>query len=175
MKPESALVRGNLPFFYPSFSNDIHYEVELVLHINKVGRNINIKHAHSYYNAIGIGIDFTARDLQQEMKQKGLPWECAKAFDYSAPVSEFLPVENFTDLNNIEFSLNKNDIQVQTGNSADMIFNFNTIISYVSRFITLKMGDMVFTGTPAGVGPVKIGDKLEGYIGGNKMLLCNIR
>jgi 2-keto-4-pentenoate hydratase/2-oxohepta-3-ene-1,7-dioic acid hydratase in catechol pathway len=175
MKPESSLVKGNLPFFYPSFSNDIQYEVELVLHINKVGRNINIKHAHTYYNGIGIGIDFTARDLQQEAKQKGLPWEIAKSFDSSAPVSEFIPVEKFTDVSNINFSLKKNDILVQKGNSSDMIFNFSTIISYVSRFVTLKMGDMIFTGTPSGVGPVIIGDKLEGFIGEQKVLLCNIR
>lgn len=175
MKPESALVRGNLPFFYPSFSNDIHYEAELVLHINKVGRNITVKHAHTYYDGIGIGIDFTARDLQQEAKQKGLPWEMAKSFDSSAPVSEFIPVDEIADLNNIEFSLYKNGLMVQQGNSADMIFKFDTIISYVSRFVTLKMGDMIFTGTPAGVGPVIIGDKLEGFIGEKKVLLCNIR
>lgn len=175
MKPESSMVRGNLPFFYPLFSNDIHYEVELILHINKVGRNISVKHANTYYDGIGLGIDFTARDLQQEAKQKGLPWECAKAFDNSAPVSEFIPIEEFTDLNNIEFSLQKNGVQVQKGNSSDMIFKFDTIISFVSRFVTLKMGDIIFTGTPSGVGPVTIGDKLEGYIGDRKMLLCNIR
>jgi acylpyruvate hydrolase len=175
MKPESALVRGNLPFFYPAFSNDIHYEVELVLHINKVGRNIIQKHAHTYYDGIGIGIDFTARDLQQEAKQKGLPWEIAKAFDSSAPVSEFISIEDFHDKNNIPFSLFKNGLQVQSGNSSEMIFSFDTIIAYVSRYITLKQGDMIFTGTPAGVGPVTIGDKLEGYLGEEKMLLCNIR
>lgn len=175
MKPESALVRGNLPFFYPSFSNEIHYEVELVLHINKVGRNISVKHAHTYYDGIGVGLDFTARDLQQEAKQKGLPWEMAKAFDNSAPVSEFIPVEEFVDLGNINFSLQKNGVEVQKGNSSEMIFRFDTIISYVSKFVTLKMGDMVFTGTPAGVGPVTIGDKLEAFIETRKMLLCNIR
>lgn len=175
MKPESALVRGNLPFFYPSFSNEIHYEVELVLHINKVGRNISVKHAHTYYDGIGVGLDFTARDLQQEAKQKGLPWEIAKAFDNSAPVSEFIPVEEFTDLGNINFSLQKNGVEVQHGNSSEMIFRFDTIISYVSKFVTLKMGDIVFTGTPAGVGPVTIGDKLEAFIESRKMLLCNIR
>lgn len=175
MKPESSLVRGNLPFFYPSFSNDIHYEGEIVLYINKVGRNISVKHAGTYYSGIGFGIDFTARDLQQEAKQKGLPWEIAKAFDSSAPVSEFIPVEEFADPGNISFSLYKNGIKVQDGNTSQMIFNFDTVISYVSRFVTLKMGDMIFTGTPAGVGPVTIGDKLEGYIGERKMLLCNIR
>ena len=175
MKPESALVRGNLPFFYPAFSNDIHYEGELVLHINKVGKNINQKHAHTYYDAIGFGIDFTARDLQQHAKQNGLPWEIAKAFDSSAPVSEFIPIEEITDLDNINFSLYKNDVQVQNGYSSQMIFSFDTIIAYVSRFVTLKMGDLIFTGTPAGVGPVLVGDKLEGYINGKKMILCNIR
>lgn len=175
MKPESAMVRGNLPFFYPSFSNDVHHEVELVLHVNKVGRNISEKHAHTYYDGIGVGIDFTARDLQQEAKQKGLPWEIAKAFDYSAPVSEFIPVEEFKNLNDINFSMHKNGHVVQAGNSGEMIFNFNTIIAYVSRFVTLKMGDMIFTGTPSGVGPVIIGDKLEAFIGDRKMLLCNIR
>lgn len=175
MKPESALVRGNLPFFYPAFSNDIHYEVELVLHINKVGRNILQKHAHSYYDGIGVGIDFTARDLQQEAKQKGLPWEIAKAFDSSAPISEFIPIDEFQNTDNIRFSLYKNGVQVQNGNSGEMIFSFDIIISYVSRFITLKQGDMIFTGTPSGVGPVTVGDKLEGYIEDKKMLLCNIR
>lgn len=175
MKPESALVRGNLPFFYPSFSNDIHYEAELVLHINKVGRNISQKHAHTYYDGIGIGIDFTARDLQQEVKQKGLPWEIAKSFDSSAPVSDFIPIIDIPDINNIPFSLYKNGKAVQNGNSSEMIFSMDTIISYVSKFVTLKQGDMIFTGTPSGVGPVTIGDKLEGFIGNKKMLLCNIR
>ncbi len=175
MKPESALVRGNLPFFYPSFSNDIHYETEIVFHINKVGRNIRVKHASSYYDGVGIGIDFTARDLQQEAKQKGLPWEIAKAFDSSAPVSEFIPIKEIGDINNLDFRLYKNGVKVQEGNTSQMIFNIDTIISYVSRFVTLKMGDMIFTGTPAGVGPVSIGDKLEAYIGDRKMLLCNVR
>lgn len=175
MKPESSLVRNNMPFFYPEFSKDIQYEVELVIHINKVGRNILEKHANSYYDRIGIGIDFTARDLQQEAKQKGLPWEMAKAFDSSAPVSEFIPVQEFNDLRNIAFSLCKNDTEVQKGNSANMIFTFEQIISYVSKFVTLKMGDIIFTGTPAGVGPVVIGDRLEAFIGERKMLLCNIR
>lgn len=175
MKPESALVRGNLPFFYPSFSKDIHYEVELVLRINKVGKNINIKHAHTYYNGIGIGIDFTARDLQQEAKSKGLPWEIAKAFDFSAPTSSFIPLNEFPELKDIPFSLYKNDKLVQDGNSSQMIHSFDAIISYVSKFVTLKMGDFIFTGTPSGVGPVSIGDKLEAYIGNRKLLLCNIR
>lgn len=175
MKPESAQLRNNQPFFYPDFSKDIHYEVELVLHINKVGRNIQEKFAHNYYDGIGVGIDFTARDLQQKAKEKGLPWEMAKAFDFSAPASEFIPKEIFVDLNNITFGLFKNGDMVQKGNSQDMIFSFDAIIAYVSRFVTLKQGDYIFTGTPAGVGPVLIGDTLEAFIEDRKMLLCRIK
>lgn len=175
MKPESAQLRNNMPFFYPDFSTDIHYEVELVLHVCKVGRNIQEKFAHTYYDGIGVGIDFTARDLQQKAKEKGLPWEMAKAFDFSAPVSEFIPVANFDNLQNITFGLFKNGETVQKGSSADMIFSFDAIIAYVSKFVTLKQGDYIFTGTPAGVGPVKIGDRLEAFIGETKLLLCNIR
>jgi 2-keto-4-pentenoate hydratase/2-oxohepta-3-ene-1,7-dioic acid hydratase in catechol pathway len=175
MKPESAQLRNNQPFFYPDFSKDIHYEAELVLHINKVGRNIQEKFAHTYYDGIGVGIDFTARDLQQKAKEKGLPWEIAKAFDFSAPVSDFIPKETFTDLNDITFGLFKNGEVVQKGNSRDIIFSFDTIIAYVSRFVTLKQGDYIFTGTPAGVGPVVIGDTLEAFIEDRKMLLCRIK
>ncbi len=175
MKPESAQLRNNQPFFYPEFSKDIHYEAELVLHICKVGRNIQEKFAGTYFDGIGVGIDFTARDLQQKAKEKGLPWEMAKAFDFSAPVSKFIPVSGFPDLNNIRFGLYKNGEIVQNGNSSDLIFSFNTVISYVSKFVTLKQGDYIFTGTPAGVGPVAPGDRLEAFIGDKKMLLCNIR
>ncbi|GAB1403146.1 fumarylacetoacetate hydrolase family protein [Lentimicrobium sp.] len=175
MKPESAQLRNNMPFFYPAFSNDIHYEVELVLHISKVGKMIEPGFAHNYFDGIGVGIDFTARDLQQKAKEKGLPWEMAKAFDFSAPVSKFIPVSEFNDLNNIRFGLDLNGKRVQDGNSSDMIFNFASIISYVSRFITLKQNDYIFTGTPSGVGPVKIGDRLEASLEGRKMLLCNIK
>jgi 2-keto-4-pentenoate hydratase/2-oxohepta-3-ene-1,7-dioic acid hydratase in catechol pathway len=175
MKPESAQLRNNQPFFYPDFSKDIHYEAELVLHINKVGRNIQEKFAHTYYDGIGVGIDFTARDLQQKAKEKGLPWEIAKAFDFSAPVSDFIQKETFTDLNDITFGLFKNGEVVQKGNSRDIIFSFDTIIAYVSRFVTLKQGDYIFTGTPAGVGPVVIGDTLEAFIEDRKMLLCRIK
>lgn len=175
MKPESSQLRNNQPFLYPEFSNDIHYEAELVLHICKVGRNIQEKFANTYYDGIGVGIDFTARDLQQKAKEKGLPWEIAKAFDFSAPVSKFISVSEFNDLNNIRFGLYKNGEIVQKGNSSDMIFSFDKIIAYVSKFITLKQGDYIFTGTPAGVGPVKIGDRLEAFIGESKLLLCNIR
>jgi len=175
MKPESAQLRNNQPFIYPEFSKDIHYEAELVLHICKVGRNIQEKFAGTYYDGIGVGLDFTARDLQQKAKEKGLPWEMAKAFDFSAPVSKFIPLSGFPDLANIRFGLFKNGELVQQGNSSDMIFSFEKIIAYVSRFVTLKQGDYIFTGTPAGVGPVQIGDRLEAFIEDKKLLLCNIR
>jgi len=176
LKPDTALVIRNRPFFYPDFSNDIHYETELVLKVCKVGKSIPEKYAHEYYNKIGIGIDFTARDLQQKCKEKGLPWEIAKGFDYSAPVSpEFIPVEQISDLNNIRFSMLLNGNKVQDGNSGDMIFSFDKIITYVSKFMTLRTGDLIFTGTPAGVGPVKIGDKLEAFIEGRLLLKCLVK
>ncbi len=175
IKPETALIRAGMPFFYPDFSNDIHYEVELVLHICKVGKHIQEKFAHTYYDKIGIGIDFTARDVQKICKEKGLPWEVAKAFDGSAPVSKFLPKEEFADLYDINFSLAKNDQLVQQGNSGMMIFNFEKIIAYVSRFVTLKMGDFIFTGTPAGVGSVVKEDNLKAFIGDKRMLDIKIK
>jgi len=169
-KPETSLVRRNRPFFYPDFSEEIHYETELVLKISKLGKNIQEKFAVTYFDEIGIGIDFTARDLQRDCKKKGLPWEIAKAFDNSSPIGEFIPVKEFKDTKNIDFHLKLNDNVVQKGNSGDMIFSFEAIIAYVSRFITLKNGDLIYTGTPAGVGPVKIGDKLEAYIEDKKLL-----
>ena len=176
LKPDTALVRRNRPFYYPDFSEDIHYECELVVKINKLGKNIHKKFAHTYYNEIGIGIDFTARDLQSKAKAKGLPWEIAKAFDASAPLSmEFIKKDEFHDLNNISFHLDKNGETVQEGNSGDMIFDFDEIISYLSIFFTLKTGDLIFTGTPAGVGPVKVGDELEAYVGDRLMLECNVK
>ncbi len=175
LKPDSALLIRNRPFFYPDFTKDLHYECEIVLKITKVGKCIAEKFAHSYIGAIGIGIDFTARDLQQKAKDKGLPWEKAKAFDFSAPISQFIPVEEIQDINSIKFSLLKNGTKVQDGDTAEMIFSFENIISYVSQFMTLKTGDLIYTGTPAGVGPVQIGDKLEAYIGERKMLSCTIR
>jgi acylpyruvate hydrolase len=175
MKPETALIRAGLPFFYPDFSKDVHFEVELVLHICKLGKHINEKFAHTYYDKIGIGIDFTARDVQSICKQKGLPWEIAKAFDGSAPVSKFIPKENFADLYDINFSLQKNNEPVQKGNSGMMIFNFEKIIAYVSRFVTLKMGDLIFTGTPVGVGPINIDDNLKAFIEDKKLLDLNIK
>lgn len=170
MKPETALIRAGLPFFYPDFSRDVHYEVELVLRINKVGKHIQEKFAHTYYNEIGIGIDFTARDVQENCKKKGLPWEIAKAFDGSAPVGSFLSKEQFQDVYDINFSLKKNNEEVQKGNSGMMLFNFEKIIAYVSQFVTLKIGDLIFTGTPAGVGPVEKNDHLQAFIQ-DKMLL----
>ncbi|MFW5724808.1 MAG: fumarylacetoacetate hydrolase family protein [Bacteroidota bacterium] len=175
LKPETALIRAGLPFYYPDFSSDVHYEVELVLRICKVGKHIGERFAHSYYDAIGIGIDFTARDVQSICKKKGLPWEIAKAFDGSAPVSKFIPKEDFADVYDINFSLNKNGQQVQKGNSGMMIFNFDKLISYVSKFITLKIGDYLFTGTPAGVGPVVKEDTLEAFLEQRSMLKINIK
>jgi len=174
-KPDTALVRNNQPFYFPDFSNDIHYEVELVLQLCKMGKNINEKFAHTYYDAIGLGIDFTARDLQTKAKDKGLPWALAKGFDGSAPVSEFLPLSDFQDINNINFSLNVDGQVKQQGNSSLMLFSFNQIISYISKFITLRSGDLIFTGTPKGVGPIKIGNKLEGYIEDQKLLNVEIK
>lgn len=175
LKPDTAMIIRNRPFFYPEFSSNIHYEVELVLKISKNGRHIQPEYAHTYYSEIGIGIDFTARDVQDALKHKGLPWEKAKAFDGSAPVSSFVSKERFPDPKNIRFSLKKNGITVQDGNSGLMIFDFNTILVHVSKYVTLRMGDLVFTGTPAGVGPVTIGDRLEAFIEGEKMLKCDIK
>ena len=169
MKPETALVRDNKPFYLPNCSNRIEYETEIILRISKMGKNISAKFADRYYDAIGLGIDFTARDLQNEFKAKGAPWEICKGFDNSAPISNFLPKEEF-DINNLNFSLNINGEEVQRGNTKDMIFKVNDIIAYISQFFTLKTGDIIFTGTPVGVGPVKIGDHLEGYIEHNKMI-----
>ena len=174
-KPDTALVRNNQPFYFPDFSTDIHYEVELVLQLCKMGKNIHEKFAHTYYDAIGLGIDFTARDLQTKAKDKGLPWALAKGFDGSAPVSEFLPLSDFEDINNINFSLQIDGQEKQQGNSSLMLFSFNQIISYISKFITLRSGDLIFTGTPKGVGPIKIGNKLEGYIENKKLLNVEIK
>jgi len=176
LKPDTALVRMNRSFYYPDFSQDIHYECELVVRINKLGKNIQKKFAHTYYDEIGIGIDFTARDLQTKAKAKGLPWEIAKAFDSSAPLSmEFIDKNEFADLNDIQFHFNKNGETVQKGTSADMIYPIDELIVYLSKFFTLKTGDLIFTGTPAGVGPIAIGDKLEAYIGDRLMLKCDVK
>lgn len=164
-KPDTALLQRNQPFFYPDFTQDIHHEVELVLRISKNGRHIEEQFAHTYYDAIGLGLDLTARDLQSKLKSKGLPWELAKGFDGSAPLgAHFKPVTEFEDLKNINFRLEVNGAVRQQGNSAMMLHDFNKIISYISQFITLKMGDLIFTGTPSGVGPIQVGDRLVGYI-----------
>lgn len=170
LKPDSSIIRNNKPFFYPEFTNDLHYELEVVLKINRLGRNISEKFAHRYFSEIGLGIDFTARDLQRICKDKGMPWEMAKAFDGSAPISEFVPKDKFEDLNKIKFKLEKNDAIVQNGNTTDLVFTFDRIISYVSKFITLRTGDLIFTGTPVGVGPVHIGDRLKAYLEDELML-----
>ncbi len=175
MKPETSLILKNRPFFYPEFSQDIHFETELVYHICKVGKYIEEKYAHTYYDSVGVGFDFTARDLQSEYKAKGLPWEPAKAFDGSAPVSSFIPITEIEDIHNIDFSMNKNDLLTQKGNSKDMLFSIDRIIAYISQFVTLKIGDLIYTGTPAGVGPIEIGDKLEAYIGDKLMLSTRIK
>lgn len=172
--PETSLLHKNRPFFYPSFSSDIHFEVEVVLKISKVGKNIEQKFAHSYYDEIGIGIDFTARDLQQKAKEKGLPWAIAKGFNDAAPLSPFVPKAKY-DLDNLSFSLNQNGEVKQTGNTSLMLFSFDYIISYLSKFFLLKKGDLIFTGTPKGVGPVKIGDRLEAFLGDQKMLHVDIK
>jgi 2-keto-4-pentenoate hydratase/2-oxohepta-3-ene-1,7-dioic acid hydratase in catechol pathway len=170
MKPDSALVIANRPFFYPDFSSDVHHELEVVIRIDRLGRSIEEKFANKYFSEIGLGVDFTARDLQNKQKEKGLPWEIAKGFDYSAPLSEFRPVSQFKDIHNLSFKLDLNGKTVQDGNTSLMIFSFEKIISYVSRFMTLKTGDLIYTGTPAGVGPVAINDRLEAYLEGEKLM-----
>tara|TARA_B100001113_G_scaffold76677_2_gene60000 strand:- start:2278 stop:2889 length:612 start_codon:yes stop_codon:yes gene_type:complete len=175
LKPDTAIQPKGHPFFIPDFSDNIHYELELVLKISKNGKNIDERFSHKYYNEIGIGIDFTARDIQEECKKNGHPWEKAKGFDGSAQVSQKFINKNSLDLNNISFKLKINQAVVQIGNSKDMIHSFDYIISYISKFYTLRAGDLIFTGTPSGVGQVKIGDKLEGYIVEEKMLTVNIK
>lgn len=175
LKPDTSLLPKKMPFFYPEFTNDLHHELELVVRISRLGKHIPENRAHTYYNEVGLGIDFTARDLQEECKKNGLPWEIAKAFEHSAPVSEyFVPLENL-DLENTSFQLNKNGEVVQIGHVRSMIFSINQIISYVSQFMTLKIGDLIFTGTPEGVGPVQVGDTLEGFLNGEKLLDVKIK
>lgn len=173
MKPETALLKEN-DFYLPDFTNDLHHEIELVLKICKAGKHIEEQFAHKYYDQIGLGIDFTARDIQTECKLKGLPWEKAKSFDNSAPVGKFENKTKFI-LNNINFLLTINGEPKQLGNSSDLIFSFDQIISFVSKFVSLKVGDLIYTGTPSGVGPVKIGDKLEGFINGVSYLTLSIK
>ncbi len=170
MKPDSALLRNNEAFYIPDFSQDVHYECELIVRINRLGKNIEPRFANRYYDEIGLGIDFTARDLQNKLKAKGLPWEKAKAFDRSAVISsEFIAKTELRDLNSIKFQLKKNGELVQNGDSAYMLFPIQELISQVSKYFTLKIGDLIYTGTPAGVGPVVIGDRLKGFLEDKKM------
>jgi acylpyruvate hydrolase len=175
LKPDTAVLKNNAPFYHPEFSTNIHHEVELVLKVSKEGKYIQEQFADRYYDEIGIGIDFTARDLQEKCKSKGLPWEIAKAFNGSAPIGEFLPINTFPDLSNINFHLKINGELKQNGNSKMMMFNFNHIVSYVSQFFTLKKGDLIFTGTPSGVGKINVGDRLEAFIEDRKLLDFEIK
>ena len=175
MKPPSALMVANKPLYYPEFTKDLHYEGEIVLRVCKNGRSIQPEFAHRYYDAVGFGIDFTARDLQDQLKKKGHPWEIAKGFDRSAPLSRFIPLTELDNAQDIHFQLKKNGEVVQDGHTRDLIFPFDTLICHISRYFTLFKGDYIFTGTPAGVGPVQIGDRLEGWIEGKEMMQCAIR
>lgn len=175
LKPDTAVLKDNRDFYYPAFSQDIHHEIEVVLRICKEGRHVSPKFASNYYDAIGLGIDFTARDIQQKHKEKGLPWELAKAFDGSAPVSALRAKEGFGELHDLDFSLDKNGQTVQSGNTRDLLFSFEEIIVFVSQYITLRKGDLIFTGTPAGVGPVAIGDHLEGFLKQEKVLDFHVK
>jgi len=170
LKPDTALLRNGNPFYIPDFADEFHYEVELLVKINKLGKNIEPEFAHRYYEEIGIGIDFTARDLQNKLRKKGLPWEKCKAFDSSAAISEFVLKSKYPDINNINFHLDVNGEARQKGNSSMMIYKIDTIVSHLSKYFTLKIGDVIFTGTPAGVGPVKIDDRLQLYIEDELML-----
>ena len=172
MKPPSALLINNKPFYYPDFTKELHYEAELVLKIGKNGRHIHPDFAHEYFQQISIGIDFTARDIQRQCKEKGHPWEIAKGFDNSAPIGKFIPLPKDPE---IKFSLKKNGNVVQSGNSKDLIFDFSYLVCYISKFFKLQLGDLIYTGTPAGVGPVQIGDTLEGFIGQQSLLTCRIK
>ncbi|GJM29868.1 MAG: 2-hydroxyhepta-2,4-diene-1,7-dioate isomerase [Cyclobacteriaceae bacterium] len=164
LKPDTAILRNNEPFYYPEFSKDIHFEVEILLKISKHGKYIQEKHASEYYQEIGIGIDFTARDLQQYAKEKGLPWALAKGFNNSAPISKFYSKDHFGEINNLNFGLEVDGEQRQQGNTCLMLFTFDQIIAYVSKFFTLKKGDIIFTGTPKGVGPIQVGNRLKAFI-----------
>lgn len=175
IKPDTSILLKKQPFFIPDFSEDVHHEVEVLVKINKVGKHVAKKFAHKYYNDVSLGIDFTARDLQSKLKEKGLPWEKAKAFDGSAVIGEWLPKEHFKDLNNINFSLQKNQTVVQEGNTSLMLYKIDEIIEYVSKYFTLKIGDIIFTGTPAGVGRVIANDKLTGFIEDKQLFSITVK
>ena len=175
LKPDSSIILNNKPFFIPDFSQNINYELELIIKISRLGKHIQEKFSHKYYDFIGLGIDFTARDLQSDLKSKGLPWEKSKAFDGSCFISKWINKSEFNDVNNLNFKLNKNGKTVQKTNSKLMLWKIDELISYISTFFTLKIGDVIFTGTPAGVGKVSIGDNLEGFIEDNKIFNLNIK
>lgn len=175
MKPKSALLQSHTPFYYPEFTNELHYECELVLRVCKNGKYIQERHAGNYYNGVTVGIDFTARDIQDELKKKGLPWEKAKAFDNSAAIGKFIDITPELNRKNINFCLYKNKELVQQGNSGKMIFSFDSIIEHISNYFSLNIGDLIFTGTPAGVGECVVGDELEGFIEEQKLLTLEIK
>ncbi|MDG1803402.1 fumarylacetoacetate hydrolase family protein [Flavicella sp.] len=175
LKPDSAILPKKMPFFIPTFTNEVHYEVEVLVKINKVGKHISSKFAHKYYDEVGLGIDFTARDVQNKCKEKGLPWEKAKAFDGSAVIGEFVVKESLGDLQNLSFSMKKNDVLVQEGNTNSMLWQIDELIAFVSQYLTLKKGDVIFTGTPAGVGPVAENDILIGELNGKKSFEIKIK
>ena len=175
LKPQTAIINKRQPFFIPSFSNEIHYELELIVKINRLGKFIQRKFSHKYYNEISLGIDFTARDIQLELKNKGLPWEKAKAFDGSCLIGEWKNKKDFGNIDNIDFRLTKNDEIVQNSNTSLMLWKVDELIEHISKFFTLKIGDIIFTGTPAGVGRVEINDKLKGYMNDNELLSVNIK
>lgn len=175
LKPDTAILLNQQPFFIPDFSNEVHYEVEVLVKINRVGKYIDSKFAHKYYEQIGLGIDFTARDLQQKLKGKGLPWEKSKAFDGSAVIGNWVSKSNYDNLNNISFSLLKNNKIVQSSTTGDMLWGIDEIIAYVSQYFTLKIGDIIFTGTPSGVGKVESNDSLKGYIGDDEFFSIKVK
>ncbi len=175
MKPDSALLKDSKPFFIPDFCQQVDYETELVVRINRLGKNISERFAHRYYDAVTVGIDFTARDLQKKLRAGALPWELCKSFDNSAAIGDFIPVTELDNVQQLGFHLDIDGQTVQTGNTKDMIFHIDTLIAYISRFMTLKIGDLIFTGTPVGIGPVKIGNHLEGYLEDKKVLDFYIR
>ena len=175
MKPKSALLQPHTPFYYPEFTNELHYECELVLRIAKNGKYIQDKFASKYYDAITTGIDFTARDIQNELKEKGLPWEKAKAWDNSAVIGKWQPLANVKDKGNINFSLQKNKEVVQQGNSKDLLFDFDYLVSYISNFFSINIGDLIFTGTPAGVGEIVVGDEIEAFLEDQSMLTLDVK
>jgi 2-keto-4-pentenoate hydratase/2-oxohepta-3-ene-1,7-dioic acid hydratase in catechol pathway len=175
MKPKSALLQPHTPFYYPEFTNELHYECELVLRVCKNGKYIQEKFAHKYYDAVTVGIDFTARDIQAELKKKGLPWEKAKAWDNSAAIGKWVPVQELKNRKDIQFGLNKNGEQVQKGASSQMIFSFDFLVSYISNFFSINIGDLIYTGTPAGVGELVVGDEIEGFLEDTQLLALEVK